>query len=105
MPRAILRSVVALAFTAVTANAADLASRSRIGDIFAEPAAPRSDLDRRNLAPGPVIPYTELPNPVWARGGYNYGSAFSYASGPYYGGGGVTYIFRLPYACKFYGYC
>jgi hypothetical protein len=88
------------------ASAADLAKPSRIGEIFAEPAERHADMDRPNPYYGPVVPYSRLPNPIWAQGGYNYGSYFSsFNGGAYYGGPNMPYVVLLPYACKFYGYC
>jgi hypothetical protein len=43
---------------------------------------------------------------TWARGGYYYGSSWSYYyPGPYYGGPYYTDGARLPYVCGLYGYC
>jgi hypothetical protein len=54
----------------------------------------------------PIIPFNGLPNPIWARGGYYYGSSWSYYyPGPYYGGPTVFDGGRLPYVCGLYGYC
>jgi hypothetical protein len=105
MPRRIMLSVFALAATAVTATAADLPTQSRLGAIFAEPAEVRVDAYRSAEFSAPIIPYNQLPNPLWNRGGAYYGSAWSYYdSGPYYGGGSPSFI-RLPYVCGLYGYC
>ena len=105
MPHRIMLSVFALTASAMTAGAADLATQSRLGAVFAEPVAPavyRSDYV------APIVPYNLLPNPPWNRGIYNYGSSWSfYYPGPYYGGP-YTYAWdggRLPYVCGFYGYC
>ncbi len=107
MPRRIMLSVLAIAVTAMTADAADLPTQSRLGAIFAEPAAeapPQAYRDREYSAP--VIGYRLLPDPVWNRGVYNYGSSWSYYyGGPYYGGPYVWSGFRLPYVCGLYGYC
>ena len=106
MPRRIVLSVLATAVTVMTANAADLPAHSRLGAIFAEPAEVRSDIGKPGGYSAPIIGYDRLPNPPWARGGYNYGSSWSYFnSGPYYGGPYVSSTFRLPYVCGFYGYC
>ena len=58
----------------------------------------------RALAVAAVIAYhLGLP---WARGGYYYGSSWSYYyPGPYYGGPYYTAGGRLPYVCGLYGYC
>ena len=98
-------SVVALALTAIAANAADMPAQSRIGAIFAEPAAPAA----RAELPGPytarMIGYT-IANGLVARGGYNYGSPYSYFyNGPYYGGPYASDAPRLPYVCGLLGYC
>ena len=107
MPRRILLSILAIAVTATAARAADLPAQSRLGAIFAEPAAalpPEAYRVREYSAP--VIGYSLLPDPVWNRGIYNYGSSWSYYyGGPYYGGPYVWSGFRLPYVCGLYGYC
>jgi hypothetical protein len=108
MPCRLLLSAVVVAITAVTAQAADLPTQSRLGAIFAEPAEglPPPKLKREREAPAPVIPYTMLPDPVWNRGGSYYGSSWSYYNpGAYYGGPYVSYAVRLPYVCGLYGYC
>jgi hypothetical protein len=106
MPRRIMLSVFAIAVTAMTARAADLPNRSRLGAIFAEPAEVGRDASPPRGYSAPIIGYNVLPNPPWARGGYNYGSPFFYFdSGPYYGGPYVPPTVRLPYVCGFYGYC
>ena len=98
-------SVVALGFTAVAAGAADMPAQSKIGAIFAEPAVPPA----RAELPGPytarLIGYT-IANGLVARGGYNYGSPYSYFyNGPYYGGPYASDAPRLPYVCGLLGYC
>ena len=109
MPRRIVLSALAMVVAASTAGAADLPTQSRLGRIFAEPAdgvgvEVRAVRARDDV--GPIIPYSNLPNPVFNRGTYNYGSSWSwYNPGPYYGGPQVSYIFRLPYVCGLYGYC
>jgi len=102
----IMLSVFAIALTATSAGAADLPRQSWLGAIFAEPGQVRADAGPQNGYSAPVIGYNHLPNPPWARGGYNYGSYFSYYDGgAYYGGPNVSYVVRLPYACGFVGYC
>ncbi len=95
-------AVVGLAVGATTADAADLATQSRLGAIFAETGvAPRAVREE-----APIIPYNLLPNPPWNRGNYNYGSSWSYYyPGPYYGGPYADDGAQLPYVCGFYGYC
>jgi hypothetical protein len=106
MLRRIMLSVFATAVTAMTANAADLPIQSRLGAIFAEPAEVRTSAVRSREVWAPIIPFNQLPNPPWNRGGYYYGSSWSYYyPGPYYGGPYVSYVVRLPYVCGFYGYC
>jgi len=106
MPRRIILSVLALAVGAVTASAADLPRQSQLGAIFAEPAEAHPTAYRSGAVSAPVIPYNLLPNPLWNRGTYNYGSSWSYYyPGPYYGGPYVSYVVRLPYVCGLYGYC
>jgi len=104
MPRRIMLSIFALAVSAMTADAADLPTQSRLGAIFAEPAEVHPAVYRSREVSVPIIPYNLLPNPPWNRGGYYYGSSWSYYNaGPYYGG--TFYSARLPYVCGFFGYC
>jgi hypothetical protein len=106
MPRWMMLPAFAIALTATTAGAADLPTQSRLGAIFAEPAEVHPAASRSHEVSAPVIPYNLLPNPLWNRGTYNYGSSWSYAyPGPYYGGPYVSYAVRLPYVCGLYGYC
>ncbi len=106
MPRAIMLSVFAILTTAATVSAADLPTQSRLGRIFAEPAETRADTPQQREFPRPIIPYTNLPDPVWNRGGAYYGSSWSYYDGgPYYGGPYSPSFIRLPYVCGLYGYC
>jgi hypothetical protein len=106
MPRRIMLSVLAIAVTATAACAADLPAQSRLGAIFAEPAEAGPQAYRVREFSAPVIGYSLLPDPVWNRGIYNYGSSWSYYyGGPYYGGPYVSAIVRLPYVCGLYGYC
>jgi hypothetical protein len=110
MPYRITLSVfaaVVLAASATTADAADLATQSRLGAIFADPVvAPRVVVVQPVRDEPPIIPYNLLPNPTWNRGNYNYGSSWSfYYPGPYYGGPYDTDGARLPYVCGLYGYC
>jgi hypothetical protein len=106
MSRRIMLSVFAIAVTAMTANAADLPTQSRLGAIFAEPHEARPYADRSVEYSAPVIRYNLLPIFPWARGGYYYGSPWSYYyPGPYYGGPYYTDGARLPYVCGLYGYC
>jgi len=100
-------SVFAIIATGMTASAADLPTQSRLGAIFAEPheAPPVAYRARENYS-APIIAYNLLPAPIWARGGYYYGSSWSYYDGgPYYGGPTVFNGGRLPYVCGLYGYC
>jgi hypothetical protein len=107
MPRWIMLSVLPIALTATPACAADLPAQSQIGKIFSDqPVRTRRDAAPPQGYSAPIIGYNVLPSPPWARGGYYYGSPFSYFdSGPYYGGSYVSPIVRLPYVCGFYGYC
>jgi hypothetical protein len=108
MPRRMLLSAFLAAVAVTTAQAADLATQSKLGAIFAEPAdgLPPPKLKREREAPGPIIPYTMLPDPVWNRSYSYYGSSWSYYNpGGYYGGPQVSYMVRLPYVCGLYGYC
>jgi len=110
MLRRIMLSIFVTALAGMTADAADLPTQSRLGAIFAEPAevpAPVYPGAYQSAAfPGPIIPYNLLPLFPWARGGYYYGSHWSYYNpGPYYGGPYVWDGGRLPYVCGLYGYC
>jgi hypothetical protein len=107
MPRRIMLSVFLTALTAMPAGAADLPTQSRLGAIFADEApAVRVEVRREREIMAPIIPYNLLPNPLWNRGNYNYGSSWDYYyPGPYYGGPYVSYAVRLPYVCGLYGYC
>ena len=106
MSRRIALSVFAVAVTATTASAADLPTQSRIGAIFAEASEVRPEAYPARTHWAPIIPYNNLPNPPWNRGGYYYGSSWSYYyGGPYYGGPYTSYVVRLPYVCGLYGYC
>jgi hypothetical protein len=52
-----------------------------------------------------IPPFTPLMPGRATLPGY-YGSFHSYEdTGPYYGGSGLSYFWRLPYACGVYGYC
>src|SRR4051795_11753529 len=87
MPRRIMLSVLITAFSALAGSAADLPRQSRLGAIFAEPAEVRAYTRRSEEYAAPIIPYNLLPVLPWARGGYYYGSPWSYYyPGPYYGG-------------------
>jgi len=106
MPRRIILSAFAIAVTAIAASAADLPVQSGLGAIFAEPAEVRLYTYRSREYSAPIIAYNLLPPMPWARGGYYYGSPWSYYyPGPYYGGPYDTDGLRLPYACGLYGYC
>jgi hypothetical protein len=106
MPRRITLSIFALALGGIAASAADLPRQSPLGAIFAEPGEVRVEADRNVEHPAPVIAFNLLSNPPWNRGGYYYGSSWSYYyPGPYYGGPYATDGARLPYVCGFYGYC
>ena len=106
MPRRILLSALALAVTAVIAEAADLPTQSKLGAIFAEPAEAYPPAYQSAAFPGPIIPFNLLPNTLWNRGNYYYGSSWSwYNPGPYYGGPYSWDGGRLPYVCGLYGYC
>jgi hypothetical protein len=112
MPRRIILAVFITAASAFAGSAADLSHQTRLGAIFTEPAEVRAYAYRSEKRVAPVIPYNLLPVLPWERGGYNYGSPWSYYyPGPYYGG---PYYYgerlfwdgwRLPYACELYGYC
>ncbi len=106
MWRRIVLSVFAITVTGMTASAADLPARSRLGAIFAEPEAVRVEVYQSVEYPAPIVGFNLLPDPPWARGGYYYGSSWSYYyPGPYYGGPYYTDGGRLPYVRGLYGYC
>ena len=111
MQRRIMLSVLITALSALAGSAADLPRQSRLGAIFAEPAEIRAYTPRSEEYAAPITPYNLLPVLPWARGGYYYGSPWSYYyPGPYYGGPyyGERYFWdgwRLPYAWGLYGYC
>jgi hypothetical protein len=105
MLRRTMLSIFAIAISAANAGAADIARQSRLGAIFAEPADARAAARSREYS-APIIGYNRLPNPIWARGGYYYGSPWSYFdNGAYYGGPISFSGGRLPYVCGLYGYC
>jgi hypothetical protein len=105
MSRRIMLSVFAITASGMAASAADLSTQSRLGAIFAEPAEVRTPVVRSRERTAPIMPFNLLPNPPWNRGGYYYGSSWSYYyPGPYYGGT-FTLGGRLPYVCGLYGYC
>ena len=106
MLRRLILSAFAITVGTMTAGAADLPARGRIGAIFAEPSDVRIYADRPAEHPAPVVLYNLFPAAPWDRGGYNYGSPWSYYyTGPYYGGPYETNSLRLPYACGLFGYC
>lgn len=106
MPRRMTLWVFAVAGAVTTASAADLPVQSRLGAIFAEPAEVGVDFYPAREYSAPVIGYNLLPVLPWERGGYYYGSPWSYYyPGPYYGGPYYTEGARLPYVCGLYGYC
>ena len=67
MSRSMMLSVFAVAATAMTANAADLPARSRLGAIFAEPEEVRVEVYQSVEYPAPIIGFNLLPDPPWAR--------------------------------------
>ena len=107
MLRRITLSVFALAMGGITASAADMPVKSKIGAIFADPAVPA---DRYDPYPMRMLGYT-FANGIVARGGYNYGSPYSYFyNGPYYGGPyegapNPSDPPRLPDVCGQFGDC
>src|SRR3977135_2408553 len=103
MSRRMMLSVFALMVAGMSASAADLPLQSRLGAVFAEPSEAGSRANRKREYSAPIIAYNRLPNPIWARGGYYYGSAWSYDSGPYYGGPTVFDGGRPPSVCGPYG--
>ena len=105
MLRRITLSVFALALTGLGASAADMPVKSKIGLIFAEPGESAAQANRYAPYPTRMLGYT-FANGIVARGGYNYGSPYSYFyNGPYYGGPYASDAPRLPYVCGLFGYC
>jgi hypothetical protein len=110
MSRRIMLSVFALAITATAASAADLPTQSRLGAIFEERVevrpVVRTRVYREPEYSAPRFGFNLVPLLPWERGGYYYGSPWSYYNpGPYYGGPYDTDGARLPYVCGLYGYC
>ena len=108
MSRRIMLPVFVLAVSTMAAVAADLPAQSRLGAIFAEPAETPPPVVYRTAEypPAPIIAFNLGPIFPWARGGYYYGTSWSYYyPGPYYGGPYDTDGGRLPYVCGLYGYC
>jgi hypothetical protein len=96
----------ALAVSTISAAGADLPAQSRLGAVFAEPAEVRAGVRAVPEYETPIIAYNLWPDFAWSRGGYYYGSRYSYIdTGPYYGGPYASEGLRLPYACGLYGYC
>lgn len=109
MLRRLILSIVAVSALAVStmpAVGADLPAQSRLGAVFAEPAEVRAGARRGPEYEVPIIAYNLWPDFAWSRGGYYYGSRYSYIdTGPYYGGPYASEGLRLPYACGLFGYC
>jgi hypothetical protein len=99
-------SILATALGTISGSAADLPTQSRLGAIFADPVEVRAYAYRSEEYVAPIIPYNLVPVLPWERGGYYYGSPWSYYyPGPYYGGPYAWDGPRLPYVCGLYGYC
>jgi hypothetical protein len=98
--------MLALTISASAASAADLAAHSRIGALFAEPAAPRRAV--AVVRPQPVeediVSYAPEIDVRRKVGGY-YGKPDSYFDRSYYNTPPALIFSRAPYACGFYGYC
>jgi hypothetical protein len=89
------------------AQAADMASQSRIGALFAEPVKKSRRVvvvkDEKPMEE-PIVQYApevDIPSIVH---GY-YGKPNSYYYRNYYGTKSETIFSRAPYGCGFYGYC
>lgn len=100
--------VTALA-AASAAPAADMsagmASHSRLGAVFADPAPPRrgAALPPRPIEE-PIVSYApEVDIPPLVNGYYGKPNAYYYRN--YYGTRPETIFSRAPYGCGFYGYC
>lgn len=99
-------AALALGAGTLPADAADLATQSRLGAVFAEPVVVGRGVVKRPEYEAPLIAYNQWPGLAWSRGGYNYDSRYHYIdNGPYYGGPYDTDGARLPYVCGLFGYC
>jgi hypothetical protein len=96
-------SAIALAFTAMSANAADLPARSHIGEIFAEgPVGPPPPPAKFHVDYFRVIFPPEANSPQVAG---NYGRPGDFYYQNYYGTSWFVWWDRLPYTCRFSGNC
>jgi hypothetical protein len=104
-----MRSLALILFLAATtaADAADLASHSRLGAVFAEPV-PQSRrtivVAREKPVEEPIVTYApEVDIPSIVHGYYGKPNSYYYRS--YYGTRPETIFSRAPYGCGSYGYC
>jgi hypothetical protein len=103
LPAFVLIAVAA----ASAAQAADLAGHSRIGALFAEPAAKgRRAVVLRDERPveEPIVTYAPEVDIDSIVHGY-YGKPNSYYYHSYYGTPKDLIFSRAPYGCSYYGYC
>jgi hypothetical protein len=89
MPHRITLSAIVLAISATSADAADLATQSRLGAVFADPVV----VTRRAVVvvqpvrdEAPIIPYNLFPNPLWNRATTITARRGQFTIGPYYDG-------------------
>jgi hypothetical protein len=100
MPIKFALIAVAVALGATSADAADMAGRSRIGAVFAQPAA--EAYVAREAVPdvvqvGPVRTSPKVPGYYGDRGDFFYQN--------YYGTPRAVIFERLPYGCVWQGFC
>jgi len=99
--------LTACALGAATADAADLAGHSRLGAVFAEPAAKTGRTaiaDKQKPVEEPIVTYAPEVDVSSVVHGY-YGKPNSYYYHNYYGTKPDTIFDRAPYGCGWHGYC
>ncbi len=102
-----LAPILLLALTATAADAADLASHSRLGAIFAEPVTKTRRVvvaEKEKPVEEPIVTYAPEVDISSIVHGY-YGKPNSYYYRSYYGTKPETIFSRAPYGCGWYGYC
>jgi hypothetical protein len=101
MPVRLALSTIALALTGMTAGAADLPARSRLGAIFAEPAEVGPTVYRPAEVAVVEVPWMSTSPRI--PGYYGRWGDFYYTS--YYGTSPGIIFGRLPYTCYYYSAC
>jgi hypothetical protein len=101
MPVRTALTAIVLALGAVSAQAADLPTRSRLGAVFAEPAEIGSRADRSGEVTVVEVPWMATSPRI--PGYYGRPGSFYYTS--YYGTDPGIIFGRLPYACWYYSSC